>query len=189
MKKIIACIIVVLLTMTISVRSQSTNKLSIAPGYKLSWELSLGYNFDIKIIELNPDFRFDWSMGQKSSGEVTVKHDALLGAKKLINNFSNGDTITYLKATTTLVSGSVYDSLKAGMSVNILSNDTLQELTFIRIDKLNVLIDGIGTSLVALYAETDLKHKYWIWDNAETPFILKMDLGWTIELKSISTKK
>ena len=188
MKKTVLCAVIFLSVILISARAQTTPKLNIAQGNKLSWELSLGYNFDIKVIELKPDFAFDWSMGKDKKGEVKIKHDALISATKLINDFSNGDTITYLKATTVMVSASIYDSLKAGKSINILSNDTAQKLTFVKKEKLNVLVDSKETSLDVLYAETNLKHKYWIWDNAETPFIIKMDLVWTITLKSISSK-
>jgi len=54
---------------------------------------------------------------------------------------------------------------------------------------MNVLVDGKDVPFDVLYAETDINHKYWIWDNAETPFILKMDLGWVLQIKSIITKK
>ena len=188
MKKIISCSLLVLLAMTVSVKAQ-TNELKVVPGYKFSWSLSLGYNFDINIIKLKPDFTFDWSMGNGSKGQTIIKHEALMSAKKLVNYFSNGDTVSLVKATTVILSNPEYDSLKAGKPVNITSNDTLQKLTFVKKGKMNVLVDGKDMSLDILYGETNLKHKYWIWDNKDTPLIFKMDIGWTITIKSITTKK
>jgi len=166
-----------------------TNKMKVAPGYKISWELSIGYPFDINIIQLKPDFIFDWSMGDENKGKVTVTNEGLTGAKKLINDFNNGETIIYTKATTVIISEAIFKNLKAGKSVTINSNDTIQKLTFVNKEKMNVLVDGKEVPFDVLYAETDINHKYWIWDNAETPFILKMDLGWVLQIKSIITKK
>jgi len=96
--------------------------MKVASGYKISWELSIGYPFDINIIQLKPDFIFDWSMGDENKGKVTVTNEGLTDAKKLINDFNNGEIITYSTATTVIISKAIYKNLKAGKSVTITSN-------------------------------------------------------------------
>lgn len=165
----------------------------IKKGTTLTYDvkyLETNYQFIVKIINLKPDVVFTWEMTepQSSKGKVNMSKEALATAVKQNNFFKSGE-LFLTDMTTVWVSKKVFSSIKKGKPILI---DLLNEeanLKFIKLEKKSFLIDGIKTkNIEVLYAETDLNHKYWILNCPEFPIILKMDLGWSIDLKSVETK-
>lgn len=165
----------------------------IKKGTTLTYDvkyLETKYQFIIKIINLKPDVVFSWEMTepQNSKGKVNMSKEALATAIKQNNFFKSGEFF-FTDMTTVWVSKKVFSSLKKAKPILI---DLLNEeanLKFVKLDKKTVLIDGIKTkNIEVIYAETDLSQKYWILDCPDFPIILKMDLGWSIDLKSVETK-
>ncbi|NVO02599.1 MAG: hypothetical protein HXX09_07820, partial [Bacteroidetes bacterium] len=147
------------------------------------------YQFIIRIINLKPDVSFSWEMTepQNSKGKVNMSKEALATALKQNNFFKSGE-LFLTDMTTVWVSKKVFSSLKKAKPILI---DLLNEeanLKFVKLDKKTFLIDGVKTkNIEVIYAETDLNQKYWILDSPDFPIILKMDLGWSIDLKSVET--
>ena len=152
--------------------------------------LETNYQFIVKIINLKPDVVFTWEMTepQSSSGKVNMSKEALATAIKQNNFFKSGE-LFLTDMTTVWVSKKVFSSIKKGKPILI---DLLNEeanLKFVKLEKKTFLIDGVKTkNIEVLYAETDSNQKYWILDCPEFPIILKMDLGWSIDIKSVETK-
>jgi len=172
-----------------SVNAQKKAKIKIEQGYKISWNLSLGYDFSIDIQNVTPYFDFNWFMSTGSNGKVIITQNALKSAVVQVNNFENGTKETYDNKTTVLVSNFVYNSLKNNKEVVINPDGNNETLRFKENQKMIVKVDGKDMQFNILYAETEKNKKYWIWDNETTPLIFKMDLGWVLELKSITTNK
>jgi hypothetical protein len=152
--------------------------------------LETKYQFIVKIINLKPDVVFSWEMTepQNSKVKVNMSKEALATALKQNNFFKSGE-LFLTDMTTVWISKKVFSSLKKEKPILI---DLLNEeanLKFVKLEKKTFLIDGIKTkNIEVIYAETDLNQKYWILDSPEFPIILKMDLGWSIDLKSVETK-
>jgi len=188
MKAILFSLLFVNISITSNLTAQQAPlTTTLAPGTKISWDLSLGYPFNITINSLKPDFVFSWDMGEGTTGKVTITGKALKKATKMIDYFEKGTDITMDDQTTVMFPKVLYKKMKAGGSAEIALDGVVQTIKFMKKEKMAVSVNGTGQSLDVLYAETDKNCKFWIWDNAATPLILKMELGWTLTIQSITT--
>jgi hypothetical protein len=89
------------------------------------------------------------------------------------------------------VSYKVYHALKAKepILVNCGETDTYERLSFIKNTTYKIRLNDSTVRLPALYAETETGNKYWILDDPENPIILKMTIGFNIQLENIMTKE
>jgi len=188
MKKLILTLSL-LVTVAISLHSQEVADVEITPGCRISWNLSLGYPFNIIIDQVKPDFVFTWDMGSNASGKNIIKAKAVKKAIKMTDYFNDGATVTMEDATTVIFSKALYKKMKAGSSTEMTLDGIAQTLRFVKSETLMVAVDGADVALNVIYAETDKNGKFWIWDNAKTPIILRMELGWSLTIESITTKK
>jgi hypothetical protein len=189
MKKIILPAILIFVSLSFNGFSQDTPlPVVLGVGSEIHYDLSLGYPFNMTITTIKPDFGFTWNMGSGTGGQVTITKDARKKATRLINYFESGTQVTMDDETTVILSSATYKLIKKGKPANIISNDTTQQLTFVRNETMVIPVNGVNTTFNVLYAETDIHHKYWIWDNAKMPVVFKMDLGWVITMKEIILK-
>ncbi|HBG70382.1 MAG: hypothetical protein A2W93_15660 [Bacteroidetes bacterium GWF2_43_63] len=189
MKKMLFPVLLIFLSMAMNLNAQeSTKEITITPGAKISWNLSLGYPFNITVNSVKPDFSFKWDMGGDETGSVTLTAKALKKATKMFDYFKKGTDITKEDETTVIFSKALFKKLKAGKSTEMSLDGINQNIRFVQNSTMKVLIDGTESSLPIIYAETDKACKFWIWDNASLPLILKMEMGWTLEITSINSK-
>jgi len=188
MKTIVFSFVFVLISLTSGLTAQEAPATTtLTPGTKISWDLSLGYPFNITVNSLKPNFAFSWDMGEGATGNVTINGKALKKATKMIDYFEKGTDITMEDQTTVMFSKALYKKMKAGGSAEMTLDGVSQTMKFMKKEKMAVSVNGTGQSLDVLYAETDKNCKFWIWDNAATPLILKMELGWSLTIQSITT--
>lgn len=146
------------------------------------------------LVELNsrtPDLVLKYRMGfaEPKFGTITVTSDALSAATEQ-DNFWIGDK-TLINKTTLWISSSTYDDiiLKGEATMPFRQGFTLYDLTYTLIEKgtFEIVFNGKSRKLPVLYLEDKggKGFKYWIWNNPSDPVILKMDLGWVVDLKEI----
>lgn len=189
MKKFIFPLVLSFVLMTFNLNAQESKKdIVINQGAKINWTLSLGYPFNIVVNSVKPDFSFKWDMGGDETGSVTLTAQALKKATKMFDYFNKGTDITKEDETTVVFSKALFKKLKAGKSTEMSLDGINQNIRFVQNTTMKVMVDGAETTLPVVYAETDKSCKFWIWDNSALPMILKMELGWTLEIVSINTK-
>lgn len=147
------------------------------------------YQFVAEITNLKPDIAFNFAMtdSKNTKGNVKISAEAFQTAVKFNNYFSSGELIL-TDMTSVWVSKTVYSSLKKAQDIMVDFGDGLVNLKYIKKDRMTFLINGTNSLYSVIYAETESGQKMWILDDGENPIILKMDLGWTIEIKSVESK-
>lgn len=147
------------------------------------------YNFIITIKNWDGDRVFDYEMTAPVSqtGNVTITSAAMSNASGQHNIFGGGP-ISLSDKTTVWFSKMVFDGLKKDFQARI-SCDGGSPVTLLNNyeDICAVKVDGKETRLKVIYAEeqSGKPYKYWILDDPANPLILKMDLGWTIQLTDV----
>lgn len=144
------------------------------------------YNFILTIKTWDTDRSFDYEMTAPVSvkGNVTLTAGALNTASAQTNMFSGGP-ISLSDKTTVWLSKSVFDGLKKDFQARINADDS-GPMTLLNNyeDQFTTKVDGKDTRLNIIYAEeqSGKPFKYWVLNDVANPLIVKMDLGWTIEL-------
>ncbi len=161
---------------------------------KLSYHVNynaLEYNFILDSLLVNDGISFNWKMTDPMnySGKVKMSSEALDTATAQNNFFGNNSNLDLTNKTTIWVSKKVYKAIKKGRSVIIDPSLGREKLTFKSAEKLKANMNGKSESFDVLYATTDSGNKFWILDDPSNPLIMKMYLGWTIEIKDITTSK
>lgn len=167
----------------------SAQTLALKAGSVLTYAVTANgnnYNFIITIKNWEGDRVFDYEMTAPVSqtGNVTITSAALAGASGQNNKFAGG-TISLNDKTTVWISKMVFDGLKKDFQARI-SCDGESPVTLLNNyeDICAVKVDGKELRLNIIYAEeqSGKPYKYWILNDAANPLIIKMDLGWTIQL-------
>jgi len=167
----------------------SAQTLALKTGSVLTYSVNANgsrYNFIITIMGWGDNRVFDYEMTAPVSqtGNITLTASALATASAQTNRFSGGP-VTLADRTTVWLSKAVFDGLKKNFQARI-SSDGDSPVTLLNNfeDQFNVIVDGKNIRLNIIYAEeqSGKPYKYWILNDADNPLILKMDLGWTIEL-------
>lgn len=147
------------------------------------------YNFIITIKNWGDDRVFDYEMTAPvtQNGNVTILASALNSASGQTNRFAGG-AISLSDRTTVWLSKTVFDGLKKDFQARI-SCDGEAPVTLLNNfeDIYPVKVDGKEARLTVIYAEeqSGKPYKYWILNDSANPLILKMDLGWTIQLTDV----
>jgi hypothetical protein len=150
------------------------------------------YQFIVEVQKKSPVlvFKYDLTMNGGMQGTITMTEEALKGAINQQNYF-NGTDRELKTETTVWVSSKVYNDIKKGGKTQIGNSAGLgykvDEYKLIGTEDFATTVNGEEVALKALHIKADNGFEYWIWDNAKDPLILKMDLGWGITIKEIST--
>lgn len=187
MKKVFYLFIISLLS--ISANLAPHEDIDIGPGSTLVYTVTMGehsYDFIVNVTQLDDAIRFDYNMTNEAGtrGTVIISAEAYESAR-IQNNYFFGDLLELDNETTVWVSKTVFNEFKAG-ETTIQSHDEMETLTQLDQGTYPVSMHDETHELPVLYGETNMGNKFWILDNPEMPLILKMDLGWSIALKSIN---
>ena len=149
------------------------------------------YDFIIDSLVVKNDIAFKWKMTEPliTAGKVKISKPALDTATGFNNFFSDNSNLDLTDKTTVWVSKKIYKAIKKGASVSIDAGSGREKLTFINNEKITAKFNGSNKTFNVLYATTPSGNKFWILDDPANPIILKMYLGWTIEIKEILTNK
>ena len=195
MKKIVL-LFATLCLFVVSGLTQTTQngKISLKVGSKLVYDVNNNntkYQFIITIKKLENGITFDWQMTTpiNKKGTVEMSKEATENATALFNYFAGGLTKLTDK-TSVWISQDVWKDMHDDDEMVMLSLDDQEETAFFREDgevyKTTQNTTAIELKTSTLRSLTDLQ-TITIWENEEFPIILKMDLGWTIELKEITS--
>jgi hypothetical protein len=170
-----------------------------------TWEVTSGgntYDFSVSDIKgtIDSDFEFAWSMtsGDDMKGHITITKDAMEKAVTQNNYFGASlKNATLTDKTTVWVSKAVMNGLqkdgKAKMDVGMGSGEELFTVipdgTEIRDEASfdeKVSIKTASKYLNTLHIKNeDGSRQLWILNDAANPMIIKMDIGFSIVLKSV----
>ncbi len=149
---------------------------------------AIEYDFIVDSLVVSNDIAFKWKMTDPMNyaGKVKMFKPALDTATAMNNFFTDNNNLNLTDETTVWVSKKVYKAIKKGSSVNIDAGLGREKLTYIKNEKIIAKFNGSNKTFNALYATTVSGNKFWILDDPANPIILKMYLGWTIEIKEIT---
>lgn len=168
-----------------------------------TWEVnSNGAVYDFTVSNpkgnMDTDFEFDWSMSNKDDmkGHIKLTKDAMEKAIAQNNYFGPGlKEATLTDKTTVWISKSVYaDIIKNNNASMDVGNG--EEVFTVVDDNLNnrdkdpfdykVLVNGMEKYVNTIHVKNeDGSRQLWLLNDPKNAMIIKMDLGWSIVLKSI----
>ncbi|MGC4101278.1 hypothetical protein [Ferruginibacter sp.] len=204
MQKLLQSITAVLLLLVSSTAfSQTAKPFAIADFKKATWQVN--NNGDVyDFIVSNPkgstttDFEFDWAMttGTDMNGHIKLTKAAMATAMAQNNYFGPRlKNATLTDKTTVWVSQQVYTDLaKKGKATMDVGNGA-EEFTVVT-DKEGeaekesfkdaIKVKGVEKTVTTLHVKNaDGSRQLWILNNQQNPVIIKMDLGWSITLKTV----
>ncbi|NNV57165.1 tetratricopeptide repeat protein [Limnovirga soli] len=177
----------------------------LASGTKYTWAVENNgseYNFSVTLsnADIQKELHFNWEMTNSTdmTGEVSIGKEALANATILNNYFKGGMGLQVMNdATSTVwISKASYQSLidnnETGLDVGegmenftVVADDEFEE-DDARFEQRVNLGDNNDKLLECIHITNEEgSRQLWILKNSANPLIVKMDLGWTIELKKI----
>jgi hypothetical protein len=191
MKRIFILILIAVSTITFAQKNETSwLKKCTNITYHVNYN-AIEYDFILDSLKATNDISFQWKITDpmNQSGRVKIMKPALDTATVLHNYFADSSNIILDNKTTVWVSKKVYKAIKKGGSIKIDPGLGREKLTFKNTEKLSAKLNGSNKSFNVLYAVTESGNKFWILDDPSNPVIMKMYLGWTIEVKEITTTK
>ncbi|MFT5513241.1 MAG: hypothetical protein ACI8SE_001647 [Bacteroidia bacterium] len=173
----------------------STSKLALTSGCNLQYDVissQKSVRVDVSLLQTQTNWDFDYTVQQENlSGKITISKQANLNSNELYHSF-NGVNKSLTTSTSLRISDSSYLKLKSGEAVDLSYRIGFVKNTYaykvVENQKIKYLINGKLKMLEVLYI-TDTSDKglaLWVWDNANTPLILRQKLGYEMVLKEIS---
>jgi len=176
--------------------SASTYSYPFKKGDQLVYHVNAGgseYDFIVTLNKYNQkgiDFNYEMTNATNTKGHVVITAEAKDGARSLVNYFKGGE-LNLKDASTVWLSYATFTDMPTKKTV--LSFDGSEQVTMYRPEndeaKQVVVVKGqdrtITTFKINNAADGTGDKTLWIHNNSSNPLIIKMDLGWTIELKEI----
>ena len=144
------------------------------------------YDFILTLTDRDAGLAFSWKMTEpvNKEGTIEVKPEALASATTLYNFFGPGP-VSLDAATCVWVSKGLYQSLKKGETVLIDAGQGDDEIKLNGTETFKTTVDGKAVDLPVLHATTTQGYEFWIVDSEKDPIIVKMQLGFEIQLKEV----
>lgn len=168
-------------------------KPSVKEKSKLTYNVNFygnKYQFIIDISQTEPMVAFDWAMTLNNkpnkNGNITINSEALENGYKLYNLFENGEIILDDNTTCVWVSKRLFE--------DIAKEDYINNIQYSNDESSNLLVEFTRRETLALKNGSRVKtqlwtlengYKIWVLDDINNRLIMKMDLGWTIEIDAI----
>lgn len=155
-----------------------------------SWGDQYELVIEIKKIDKNLFYRYQVEDDTifKVEDNVTVSQKSLENSSKIFMNLWDYNISDLEDKTSVFFSKKVFKDLVNRKEVTIDVGDGDEHLTFEGKTFYNCVVDGKEVELKAVYATSDLFGYFWILDDERFPLILKMEVGYIIELKEINTR-
>ena len=204
MKKIIQLITAICVVFFCTTAFAQTAKPFAITDFKMAtWEVNNNggvYNFIVSNPKGNvtTDFEFNWAMSSSDdmNGHIKITKDAMKSAIAQNNYFGPRlKNATLTDKTTVWISQDVFTQLNKKGSAKMDVGNGEELFTGVggktdNDDKTaftdNVKVKGNDKTLVTLHVKNeDGSRQLWILNNQQNPVIVKMDLGWSIILKSV----
>ncbi len=190
--KLIGCITLAMM-MNVVPKALNAQEFKVTRGMTLKYNVTDGeskYKLWVMVKDVFPEPVFDWLILNDKcvQGRIKISSEAWKTADKQNNLFDPG----YQKLneqTCIWVSQYIYSSLKNNGDVKMTPDQN--EKHYVRKDYQDfpVKIDGQAATIHCMYLESDdaSKDKFWINDTKNTPVIIKMNFGFSMELYEINT--
>jgi hypothetical protein len=186
----------------VAITAFATNSLAQTPAGETNIEIKVGtqlvyevhsdsikYQFIITIKKLDDGITFDWQMTApiNKKGTVEMTDEAVESATGLFNFFSAGQT-KLTTQTSVWISRQTWADMHGEDEMALISLDNGEATGFFRED--GEVCRPTYKGAAATMKTSNLKslvdaQTITVWENEAFPIIVKMDLGWTIELKEI----
>ncbi|MEO0280757.1 MAG: hypothetical protein ABIN05_00215 [candidate division WOR-3 bacterium] len=155
-----------------------------------SWGDKYELVIEIKKMDKNLHYRYRLEDDTifKFVDDVVVLQKSLENSDRIFMNLWDYNVSNLDDKISVFFSKKVFKDLVNKKEVTIDVGDGEEHLTFERKTTYNCVIDGKEIELKAIYATSDLFGYFWILDDERFPLILKMEVGYIIELKEINTK-
>ena len=183
--------------------AQTAKPFGIADFKTATWEVNNNgdvYNFIVSNPKGNTtaDFEFDWAMttGTDMNGHIKITKDAMKSAAAQNNYFGPRlKNATLTDKTTVWVSQQVFTELIKKGNTQMDVGNGLEIFTVVT-DKDGdaekesfkdaIIVKGSDKTLTTIHVKNaDGSRQLWILYNLQNPVIVKMDLGWSITLKTV----
>ncbi len=194
MKKItvLTCVLMALLFTVSSCSSKKSNPW-LKSGSYLNYHLTgpgMEYDFNLSNLVIDKEVAFAWEMTEPMNykGKLKMTEKALNETNHIENYFSDGQDQIMDDRTTVWFSKKLYNGLNDKKESEILIDGATQKLNFKSKEKYKIKIDDTEKEIEVLFGETNTGGKFWILDDPKNPLIVKMEIEFTIELKSVKTK-
>ncbi len=150
------------------------------------------YTFTVIIKTLKPDLSFDWVMSGdvNQKGSVFYENATAADAMGLHNMFTAG-AVKLKDQTSVWVSNTFFKLLKSNVTANVSVDKAITADGFKNCGIQSFTFDLNGTKTTMPYVKANNAENcagdktIYVLDNAQNPLIMYMNMGWTIELKSI----
>ena len=155
------------------------------------------YEFLVDVKEIdNEGIQFDWEMTNSpdNKGSIVLEAGALESSFRQHNRFSAGEDRVFTDRLTVWVSRAFFQKISEGEVAVLETENTrgdfmlIDEQSFVyKSDSQWVHVDVLVVQATEFSGDTygAESRTLWILKNIDNPLILKMDMGWTIELQSV----
>ncbi|HNX89267.1 MAG TPA: hypothetical protein PKH58_09300 [Paludibacteraceae bacterium] len=149
------------------------------------------YDYIVSDLVLGLDVAFKWKMTDPVNykGNITIYDAAIDTAMKMVNYFENNSSLNLTNSTTAMFSRKAYKQLISQQSINVTVDKDKETIIFDRYENYPIEVDGVKQDVEVMVAKSESGKKFWILDNPKYPLILKMELAFTIDLRSVVTAK
>jgi hypothetical protein len=194
MKKVLLLVISLFCISLIAISQTSAESLNVKPGDKLIYEVNFRgdvYNFEVTLKTFDEnEISFNYKMPSKgNSANIIITNIAVKSATTYYNYF-NGQDQKFADKSTVWLSRKNFNELesgKTGMDVGSGSDvfERKEDASFsFKYNGKEITVNGFRTD----NGKSNLdQRQLWILNNKSNPLILRMNLGWTIELKEVTS--
>jgi len=179
------------------IKDDATYFYDIVKGDKLVYEVnSNGNKYDF-IVTINSydfntgiDFAYEMTNESKTKGRVRISSKALQSSKKYVNYFTGGE-LKLSDALTVWMSYDNFNEISTRKTNMTFDNGSAETFYRPEADAVNPEIDFKGENAVldgfrmTNQADGNGSKEVWVHNISTNPLILKMDIGFTIELRAV----
>lgn len=167
---------------------------AIKPGTILTYDVTMGekkYQLTATIKKLGDEIAFDWETTSPASkkGGIAMNGIAVSKADALFNDFSGGET-NLDKETSLFISKKIFNEIAANAQAEMKLSGPSDTTTMLS-NTISEFNFNLNNNLVAvpgweLQGGSEIKYTVDIIESVKFPLIVKIDLGWTMQLISVS---
>jgi hypothetical protein len=166
------------------------SSVQIEVGTVLTYEVKNGgdeYDFVVTLKKLGDTIVFDYDMPLKEKkGTITILPNAAATATVYYNLFAGGDVVLKDKSSVVLSQKNFTELRGDEANSNMKMAPGVENFERKNAATMYVKYKGGNTLLSYFEAQsTSSTNRLWVMDNAKMPLIVKMDIGWSIELTEI----
>lgn len=168
---------------------------AMKPGTVLTYDINKEekkYQFIVTLKKLGDEIAYDWKMTDpvNKTGTVAMNVNAVAKAEAFFNNYTGGEA-KLDKETSVFISKKMFNNVSSAAQASIKLNGAGDTATAMSntISEFNFNLNG---NLVAvpgweLQGGSEIKYTLDVLESVKFPLIVRMDLGWTMQLSEIKS--